>query len=260
MSPPDLSKLIEDWPYESDKISVRKIIGADGRVKLQMRVDLGLLQMEPDGRPDGQRPHEFDSLVDFHRHELQRYEQRNGTTLGFQLSQAECRALGEEMNTFYQRYLCYFVLEEFDRVERDTGYSLATIDLCLNYAEEQPDRLRFVPLRPYVMMMHTRAKVYQSLGDGALRTALAQIDSGLADIRAHLEHYDQEDAYKSSAEVKFLEALREEIAGRIPEEPLVKLRRELSDAVREERYEEAARLRDKLADLSPPTPPSKSDP
>ena len=31
-----------------------------------MRIDLGLLQMELDGRPDGQRPHGFESLLDYY--------------------------------------------------------------------------------------------------------------------------------------------------------------------------------------------------
>ena len=35
----------------------RKIVGEDGKEKLQVRLDLGLLQMELNGRPDGERPH-----------------------------------------------------------------------------------------------------------------------------------------------------------------------------------------------------------
>jgi len=213
-------------------------------------VDLGLLQMEIDGRPDGRRPHGFDSLLAYHRHALDEYERRNGTTLGFELSPEECRAIGDEMNMYYQRYLCYFVLEEFDHVERDTGFSLAVIDLCRDFGEEQADRVRFAPLRPYVTMMHARAKVYQALAESASRTAVAHIDFGLNEIREHFERYERADAYASSAEVKFLEALRDEVAARLPEDALARLRRELTDALKEERYEEAARLRDEIASLS----------
>jgi hypothetical protein len=251
VSSPDLSKLIQDWPYEPDKISVRKIIGGDNRIKIQMRVDLGLLQMDADGRPDGGRPHGCDSLLDHHRRQLEEHERRNGTTLGFQLSSEEVRALGDEVNMYYQRYLAYFVLEEFDKVERDTASSLAAIDLCREYAEDAADRLRFVPLRPYVMMMHTRAKVYQALAESALRTAVAHIDVALSDISDHFDTLGQPEAYKASAEVKFLEALRDEVATRLPEDALTRLRRELNDALREENYEEAAKLRDKIAALSP---------
>jgi len=49
----DLNTLLKDWPHESGAIKVRKVPGLDGREKLQLRIDLGLLQMELEGRPDG---------------------------------------------------------------------------------------------------------------------------------------------------------------------------------------------------------------
>jgi len=49
----DLLPLLKGWDYEPGTINVRKINGMDGQPKLQMRLDLGLLQMELDGRPDG---------------------------------------------------------------------------------------------------------------------------------------------------------------------------------------------------------------
>ena len=52
----DLNTLLRDWPHEPGAIKVRKIIGLDGREKLQLRIDLGVLQMEMTGRPDGARP------------------------------------------------------------------------------------------------------------------------------------------------------------------------------------------------------------
>ena len=63
----DLNTILKDWPYESGTVKVRKITGLDGREKLQLRVDLGLLQMEITGRPDGRRPHNCESLLEYHR-------------------------------------------------------------------------------------------------------------------------------------------------------------------------------------------------
>ena len=37
----DLNSLLRDWPHEPGAIKVRKIIGLDGREKLQLRIDLG---------------------------------------------------------------------------------------------------------------------------------------------------------------------------------------------------------------------------
>src|ERR1700692_151378 len=63
----DLNTILKDWPHENGTIKVRKIIGLDGREKLQLRIDLGVLQMEMTGRPDGQRPHNCESLLAYHQ-------------------------------------------------------------------------------------------------------------------------------------------------------------------------------------------------
>ena len=62
----DISYILGDWPYRPDEITVRIIDGEEGRRKIQLRLDLGILQMEFDGRPDGRRIHECDSWFDFH--------------------------------------------------------------------------------------------------------------------------------------------------------------------------------------------------
>src|SRR5438034_11338052 len=63
----DLNTILKDWPHENGHVKVRKITGLDGREKLQLRVDLGVLQMEVTGRPDGQRPHNCESLLEYHQ-------------------------------------------------------------------------------------------------------------------------------------------------------------------------------------------------
>ena len=47
--------MLRGWDYEPGTLNVRKVNGMDGEPKLQMRLDLGLLQMEMNGRPDGRR-------------------------------------------------------------------------------------------------------------------------------------------------------------------------------------------------------------
>lgn len=61
----DLSDILSEWPYEPGQINVRVIEGDDGEPKIQMRLDLGMLQMEVTGRPDGQRPQNCESLLEY---------------------------------------------------------------------------------------------------------------------------------------------------------------------------------------------------
>src|SRR6476661_3395918 len=82
----DITSILKGWDYESGTINVRKVAGLDGVPKLQMRLDLGLLQMELTGRPDGQRPHGCESLLDYYEGLLREHEKRYGTDLGFHLT------------------------------------------------------------------------------------------------------------------------------------------------------------------------------
>src|SRR6202162_1250990 len=75
----DLNSILKDWPHESGSIKVRKIAGLDGREKLQLRVDLGVLQMEMTGRPDGRRPHNCESLLEYYQKRAARAAQKSET-------------------------------------------------------------------------------------------------------------------------------------------------------------------------------------
>lgn len=242
----DLRVITEDWPYEPGQINVRKIRGADNRVKIQMRVDLGVLQMEVDGRPDGRRPHNHDSLLEYHMKRIESHQRRNGTDLGFSLTGDECRELREEALQYYQRYLANFVLEEYDAVARDTKRNLDALDMCAQYASDDDDRYSLEQYRPYIVMMNVRSKALTAMQNGAFRTAMAQVEGGLKTIREVYQRFGQPKAYRESGEAAILRALRKEIRKHLPLDPVREIKRKLNRAVAEERYEEAAKLRDEL--------------
>jgi len=242
----DLRRILAGWEYEPGQITVRKISGDDGAVKIQMRLDLGILQMEASGRPDGRRPHGEDSLLDYHLKRLQLHEQRNGTPLGFELTPEECQTMREESSQYYHRYLAEFVLEDFAGVERDTARNLKVLDLMGKFAVEESDRLSLEQFRPYLIMMNTRAQVHMALRQGRFKTALARVESGLSRIQEIFSEYADEEAFEDASEVMILMALRKEIRARMPADPVEKLEAELNKAVDDERYEDAAVLRERI--------------
>lgn len=67
---PDISEILDKWPYESGKINARLVKGKDGQPRIQVRLDLGVLQMHTDGRPDGQRPFGYPSLLEYFESKL----------------------------------------------------------------------------------------------------------------------------------------------------------------------------------------------
>lgn len=246
MSYIDLQPTLGNWTYDSDQVSVRKILGGDGSVRIQMRVELGLLQMESQGRPDGERPFGCESLLEYHRKRLARHESRNGIPLGFVLTPDHCEALRCEASMHYRRYVSLFVLEEYEAVTKDTSHSLAIFDMCRDYAFESDDRLCLESFRPYVLMMDARARAYQAMEGNDPACALAHVNRGIMHIRSHAEEYVRHDDGELGDEVKILTTLGKEIAAKIPKDSLVVTRQALRSAIEQERFEDAAKLRDVL--------------
>jgi hypothetical protein len=245
----DIQTIIEQWPYESGQINVRKIRGGNNRLKIQMRVDLGVLQMELDGRPDGQRPYNCESLLDYYQRLAKNYKQKNGTDLGFFLDTEECKAIRDEADQYYKRYLANFVLEDYEAVIRDTQRNLDALDFCGKFASDEADQLSMEQYRPYLVMMNVRCKSLIALENGAYRTALTHVENGLRMIKSFFDKFGVPKAFKMSGEVKVLKKLRKEVRQHLPVDPVRKLKRKLTRALKEERYEDAARFRDQLDTL-----------
>jgi hypothetical protein len=245
----DITPVLKGWDYEPGTINVRKVTGLDGAPKLQMRLDLGLLQMEITGRPDGVRPHGCESLLDYFEQQLSDHRAQNGSELGFHLDSNQCQLLREEAAMYYHRYLSLFVLEEFPGVVRDTARNLRVLDICGQYAEDEQDRLVLEQYRPYIIMMHARAKASISFKDRKYADAMEAVNEGLASIREFFAHFGQEQAFGRSNEVRVLKRFAREIRRKMPTDPIDRLRRKLDRAVKAEQYEEAARLRDKIAGM-----------
>ena len=249
LSNKDITPVLKGWDYEPGTINVRKVAGADGSPKLQMRLDLGLLQMEMTGRPDGVRPHGCESLLDYFEKLLADHQKRHGSELGFHLSSTQCQLLREEAAMYYHRYLSLFVLEEFGGVVRDTDRNLRVIELCGQFAEDEQDRLILEQYRPYITMMNARARASIQYKDEKYAEALKAVDQGLASIKEFFERFGQEEAYAHSNEVRVLKRFAKEIRRKLPVDPMQRLQRKLDKAVKNEEYEEAARLRDKMTAL-----------
>lgn len=246
----DISHILRSWDYEPGTINVRRITGTDGIPKVQMRLELGVLQMEVSGRPDGQKPHGFESLLEYHEHRLSSHKKTTGNTpQGFALTGEECQALREEATMYYQRYLSLFVLGDFPAVVRDTSRNLRVLDLCGKYAAEEQDRLLLEPYRPYIIMMKTRASGMVLFKDQKHHQALDTVRAGLSDIRSFFDQFGHPEQFDQCEEAKILKRFAREIKKKIPVGQLERLQRRLKKAVAAEQYELAAKLRDEIAEL-----------
>jgi len=246
----DIHDILNDWPYEPGRISARRIRGDDGKDKIQLRLDLGLLQMEVNDRPDGQRPHGFPTRLDYYRHLRDLHEKAVGEEGKlFSLDERACELLRNEAVMYYHRYLAKFILEEYAEVIADTDHNLALMEFCATYAGEESDRYMLEQYRPYVLMMRTRSEALLALNDKRPKSALRAVKKGQEEIAEFYRQSGMEPAEHSS-EVMILNALAKEIEENLPPDPVKELREKLLLAVEKEHYEEAANLRDQLRRLT----------
>ncbi len=239
----DLNTILNDWPHENGNIKVRKITGLDGREKLQLRVDLGVLQMEMIGRPDGQRPHNCESLLDYHQKRAARAEQKGEA---YELTPEQCAELQQEGIQYYHRYLSLFQINDFTGVVRDTQRNLDLFTFVTEHTDRDELSWSLQQFRPYVLMMNTRAKASILLGEGKFAEAVAEIERGREAIADFFQHSNFPELISKSSEIAFLDEWLEEVKAKRPRSKLEIMEREMEAAIAKELYERAAELRDAI--------------
>ena len=239
----DLSDLLRDWPFEPGQLQVRKIVGSDGREKLQLRLDMGVLQMEMRGRPDGQEPHGTDTEYEF------QMERAREIGEDFELTAEEIGELQAEGVQYYHRYLALFQLGDWTSVIRDTKRNLEMFSFVAKHAPDEESAGLVQQFRPYVLMMNTRAKANLALEKSDVESAIALVEKGVAKIERFLKDSPRDDAEAESSEVVSLREWLEELRKVKPLTPVEKLRHEMEQAVEAEKYERAAELRDAIRNM-----------
>ena len=239
----DLNSILKDWPHENGNIKVRKIAGLDGREKLQLRVDLGVLQMELAGRPDGRRPHNCESLLEYHQRRAARTAGKGET---YELTPEQCSELQQEGIQYYHRYLSLFQINDFEGVVRDTQRNLDLFTFVSEHTDREEFSWSLQQFRPYVLMMNTRAKASIFLGQGKFADAITEIERGRDAITDFFQQSNFPELMSKSSEIAFLDEWLEEVKAKRPLSKLEIMRREMETAIAKELYERAAELRDAI--------------
>ena len=230
--------LLNEWPYDPDGPAVRLVKGADGRDLIQVRLDLGILQMEVSGRPDGEKPGGASTLLDYlSRQELDEPE--------FELTEDVSDEVDREFVQFYHRRIAWLRLQKFDLAVRDANHTLALMDFCKAHSQDEDWTEQHEQHRAFVLFHRTQAAAMAAIGQQNVELAVDLIDQGLDEIRDTFDEMGWEDFFE---EDELVERLREFKHSLCEDFSIPKtLEQQLNDAVAAEQYELAALLRDKLA-------------
>ena len=235
----DIDFILRQWPYQPGVVASRLVTAADGREVIQMRLDLGVLQMEVTGRPDGEHPGGVDNCLEW----LGGLIRQQGDA--FVLSQSHCLEIDREFVQFYHRRICYLALQQFVRAVADADHTLALIDFVAAHSPDPQWTASHEQYRPLVLFHRIQAASMQALQNSGAEAAIETINNGLEQLRVLFakfgaeEDFDRDELVNQLAVIK--ESLREEYhVGKT-------LGEQLADAVASEEYERAARLRDEIS-------------
>ena len=243
----DLRDVLRDWEFDPQH-NIRVLRAENGREIMQVRLPLGVEQYEMDGRPDGRRPHNCESALDFYleRHGRPTAEGHPGE---FTLGAAECAELMEEGTLYYYRYLHLFQIGDWKRTVRDTTRNIVLFDFLKQHAERPEGRVAMEKWRPYLLRMNGVSQAMIELGKKNYGRAMDIVQQAMQAIRGLPEIEDEAFRFERQRSLDALDALVAQIAKSRPLTEEERLDAEMKKAVASEEFEKAAELRDKIRDL-----------
>lgn len=243
----DISAILSGWEYDANSINARWVKGTDDSTKVQLRVDLGVLQMEAKGRPDGEKPFGFPSLHDYY---LDKESTLSNQDKELVLDIDACGELQQEAMQYYYRYLAFYALRHIEGVIADTQHNLNLFELISRCSDDDDVAWQFLQYFPYVRMMNARARCERVMEtkqyDEAIRIAAGAIQA----LEAFYEENGEAGDGEESGEIEILEDLLYRIRRERPKTEEETLHELLTHAIHKENYERAAELRDAIQQLT----------
>ena len=255
----DLQDLVADWDYRAGEICARTVVGRDGSELLQLRVDLGIMQMFLDGRPDGARHHGLPTVLDYIRHEM-----RLGRN---ELLAEDWRELEREMYQINYRRLALSSLvedclgrNEIEAARIHLQRALRDIEACLDHIRvtvENPTcqlSVNCQALRPTLVFHRGRLCVQLAIVEEHYEEAVEAADESRRELKELLAEIGLDDEQQEDDPgVVFLY----ELGQRLRQEYGISMttRERLEKAIDSDDFEAAARLRDELQRRNEDCPP-----
>jgi hypothetical protein len=233
----DIDAALRGWDYKPGIVQARLVNAADGREVLQMRVDLGLLQLELSGRPDGTRPHGNTTMLEYLRKQARGRDE-------FVLSEEQCAEADREFLQFYHRRLCWLALHRFARAVADADHTLALMDFVRDHSPGEDYAQAHEQYRGFVLFHRTQAAAALAIEQDNPEAAVDAIRAGLEGIRQFYAGIEAEEQMEEDALVRRLREMERLV--REKHNIDATLREQLDEAIAREDYERAAQIRDAL--------------
>jgi len=242
----DIDDALQGWEARPGALQARLIEARDGRQVLQLRVDLGILQIEIADRPDGTRPHGFATYFDYLRQQA-----RNADRAGheFSLSEEQCEEADREFVQYYHRRVGWLTLRNYGRAIADADHTLTFMDFIRDHSPNEDYTRAHEQYRGFVLFHRTQAAAALAVEKNDPEAAIDAIHDGLEQLRTFFASFDAAEQMEEDPMVEQLHKMDRSL--RQLHNIDATLQEQLQQAVANEEYEAAAKLRDALRKRKP---------
>lgn len=250
----DIDDALNGWPFDpsSNGVIAREVRAKDGRRVVQVRQELGVLQMEMEGRPDGLKPHGFRTYLDYLRYQAADRGAKPGKQASsLRMNSKQCAEVDREIVQFYHRRMAWLALQRYEHMLADADHTLALMDFVDRHCDDEEYVDSHDRFRGLVLFHKTQARAAMSLERRKPEEAIDVLREGAEQIRKSQDDWEGDDESETPNEalLEQLERIEEEIRKRFVVG--LTLREQLDEAVAREDYERAARLRDAIRARGP---------
>jgi hypothetical protein len=237
----DIDAALQGWDYKPGVVQPRLVQASDGRQVIQMRVDLGILQIEIADRPDGTRPHGFATYFEYLRQQA-RMADRGGQV--FALNEEQAEEADREFMQFYHRRISWLALRNYVKAIADADHTLQFMDFVRDHSPSEEYTQAHEQYRGFVIFHRTQAAAAMGVEGDKPEMAIDAIHTGIEQLRTFFAAFDAEEEMEENGMVQQLRKMDRSL--RKLHNIDATLLEQLADAVAKEEYETAARLRDAL--------------
>ncbi|MSR41555.1 MAG: hypothetical protein EXS10_06605 [Phycisphaerales bacterium] len=241
-----VQEALRGWQPALTEPRARVVTLPDGTEAIQVRLELGLLQMSVTGRPDGIRFGEFETLLEATLAEGGSHPNAREGVGGHSALASRLRI---ESAQFQRRAEAWLEARLPERAVADADLALRSLGGAARIAFAAEDRIALDAIssaRFPLTALRVRAEAAALLAAGLGERVRQSIDAGLERLRVVARDASLGAPFELLSEVLLLSAMRDNLVPKLPGSARTELESRLRAAVLSENYELAAILRDEL--------------
>lgn len=160
------------------------------------------------------------------------------------LNEEQCQEADREFLQYYHRRICWLALRNYSRAMADADHTLALMDFVKGHSPSDEYLQAHEQYRGFVIFQRTQAAAALQVENSRPEGAVDEIRAGLERLRVYFAAFDMEEEMEEDGMVQHLRKVERSLRDEYKIQAT--LQEQLQQAIADEDYEKAARLRDAM--------------